>query len=78
MMRLTRTLLRHLMAVMSRHPRLKRALVDLVYRLPWADLRLRQLASRSTHASALLDLDIERMPEDSRRSLERIQARMPR
>ncbi|WP_448096594.1 hypothetical protein [Luteibacter yeojuensis] len=78
MMRLIRMLLRRLMAAISRHPRLKRGLVDLVYRLPWVDMRLRQLASRSIHTSAFLDLDIERMPEDSRRSLERIQARMPR
>lgn len=76
MTRITRMLLRHMMAVMARHPRLKRGLVDLVYRLPWVDMRLRQLASRSAHDSAVLDLDIKRMPEGSRRSLERIKARM--
>jgi hypothetical protein len=78
MKRPIRMLLRHVMAIVSRHPGLKRGLVDLAYRLPWIDIRLRQLASRSSHTSALLDLDIKRLPEGSRLALERIQARMRR
>ncbi|MGN6094248.1 MAG: hypothetical protein ACTHOL_18005 [Luteibacter jiangsuensis] len=76
MKHITRMLLRRMMAIVARHPRLKRGLVDLVYRLPWVDMRLRQLAARSAHDRALLDLDIKRMPEGSRRSLERMKARM--
>lgn len=78
MTRLPRSLLRALLAVFSRHPRLKRRLVDLVYRMPWIDARLRTLAHRAVHPEAVLDLDVTRMPEGSRRSLARIRARMPR
>jgi hypothetical protein len=73
-----RKALRYLLGSVSRHPRLKRALVDLAYRLPWFDTRLRNLVYRVEHPEAMLDVDPAHLPEGSRRSLARIRARMPR
>jgi len=78
MSQLARATLRRLLAGIARYPRIKRVLVDLVYRLPWFDGRLRDLAHRVTHPEALLDVDPGRLPEGSRQCLARIKARMPR
>lgn len=77
-MTLPRRVLRSLLAGISRHPRLKRAIVDLAYRLPWVDTRLRNLMYRVEHPEAVLDVDPAQLPEGSRRSLARMKARMPR
>jgi hypothetical protein len=78
MTHLPRTVLRMILNAVARHPRLKRYLVDAIYRVPWFDMRLRDLAHRVVHPEAVLDVDEDRMPEGSRRSLQRIRARIQR
>lgn len=72
-----RILLRRILGSVSRRPKLKRAIVDLAYRLPWVDTRLRDLVYRVEHPDAVLDVDPARLPEGSRQTLARIRARTP-
>jgi hypothetical protein len=73
-----RRLLQLVVGGLARHPRLKRAIVDLAYRIPWVDTRLRNLVYRVEHPEAQLDVDPKHLPDGSRRSLQRIRARTPR
>lgn len=66
-----------LLRFISRHPRLKRLLVDAIYRLPALDALLRSATRRTTHLQARIDVDAQHLPEGSRRSFNRIRARMP-
>lgn len=77
-MTLPRKVLRYLLGSVSKHPRVKRAIVDLAYRLPWVDTRLRNLMYRVEHPEAVLDVDPNQLPDGSRRSLARMRSRMPR
>lgn len=70
-----RRLLRYLLGSVARHPRLKRALVDLAYRIPWMDTRLRNLAYRVEHPEAMLDVDPTQLAGGSQRCLARMRAR---
>lgn len=64
--------LRDLLHFLGRHPALKRAIVDLVYRFPALDGKLRTAAHRVIHPEAVLDVDASRLPEASRRSYDRM------
>lgn len=77
-MTLFRATLRRLFGVVAKHPRLKRAIVDAAYRVPWLDTRLRHLMHRTEHPEAVLDVDPDRLPEGSRHALARMRSRMPR
>jgi hypothetical protein len=68
--------LRQLLRLLARYPRVKRAIVDVVYRLPSVDRHLRDMAHKVTHPEARLDVDPARMPSGSQRSLDRIRKRM--
>lgn len=61
-----------LLHFLGRHPALKRAIIDVVYRFPLIDGKLRTAAHRVIHPEAVLDVDATRMPEASRRSYERM------
>lgn len=74
---LLRAPLRAVLKHLSGFPRLKRFIVDAIYHLPLVDAYLRSAAHRATHPQACLDVTVERMPEGSRRSFERMRARPP-
>jgi hypothetical protein len=76
-MKYTRKPLQAILRLLSRYPRLKRHIVDLVYLLPAMDTRLRDLAHRAVHPEARLDVDPARMSEGSQRCFSRIRAGMP-
>lgn len=63
-----------LLHFLGRHPTLKRAIVDLVYRFPALDGKLRTAAHRAVHPEAVLDVDAARLPEASRRAYDRMRA----
>lgn len=69
--------LRHLLHFLGRHPALKRLIVDVIYRLPVLDAKLRTAATKAIHPDALLDIDATRMPEASRRAYDRMRRRGP-
>ena len=71
-------LLRSLLGFVEKRPRLKRLLVDLVYRIPALDAALRGASRKAIHPEARLDIDASRLPDGSRASFERIRARTPR
>ncbi|HVI53983.1 MAG TPA: hypothetical protein VM621_02890 [Luteibacter sp.] len=64
--------LRNLLHFLGRHPALKRAIVDLVYRFPALDGKLRTAAHRAIHPEAALDVDASRLPDASRRAYDRM------
>ena len=74
---LLRSPVRFLLNVMNRHPRWKRFLVDLVYKVPALDALLRHAADRAIHPDARLDVDARQLPDESRRSFERMRAGRP-
>lgn len=67
-----------LLQAVSRYPRIKRWLTGVVYRIPALDAGLRTAARRAAHPEARLDVDAGRLPEESRRSFERMRARSVR
>jgi hypothetical protein len=69
---LVRRGLRLILHFLGRHPTLKRAIVDIVYRFPTLDGKLRTAAHRAIHPEAVLDVDATRMPDVSRRAYERM------
>lgn len=73
-----RKVIRTILARLSSHPKFKRRLVDLIYRIPWMDSRLRNLAHRAAHPEAVLDVHPDQMPEESQRCMARIRARTPK
>lgn len=73
-----RSPIRLLLRSLARYPRMKRSLVDLVYKIPALDSLLRTAANRLTHPEARLDVDASQLPEGSRRSFERMRSGMPR
>jgi hypothetical protein len=64
--------LRALLRLLARYPTLKRALVNVIYRFPALDGKLRTVAHQVIHPDAVLDVDANRMPESSRRVYERL------
>jgi hypothetical protein len=64
--------LRTLLHILARYPALKRVFVDMVYRFPALDGKLRTAINRVIHPEAVLDVDATRMPETSRRAYERM------
>lgn len=64
--------LRGLLHFLGRRPALKRTIVDLVYRFPALDGKLRTAAHRVIHPGAVLDVDASRLPEASRRAYDRM------
>jgi hypothetical protein len=67
-----RQVLRGLLGRLERYPALRRFLVDVAYRFPALDARLRTAAHRVIHIEAALDVDADRLPDSSRRSYERM------
>jgi hypothetical protein len=72
-----RRALRTLLRSLARYPALKRLIVDVIYRFPSLDGKLRTAAHRIIHPEAVLDVDARRMPESSRRVYNRMR-RPPR
>lgn len=70
--------LRALLGFLGNRPRLKRFLVDIVYRAPALDAILRSASQKAIHPEARLDIDARLLPDDSRASFDRIKARTPR
>jgi hypothetical protein len=75
MTKVARTLLRYLLGGVARRPRLKRAMVDLAYRIPWLDTRLRDMIYRVEHPEAALDVDPAQLADGSKRCLARMRSR---
>ncbi len=69
---LLRHWLNYVMRWFSRYPLAKRLVVDMVYRFPALDARLRTLAHRAAHPDAVLDVDATNMPDATRRAFERM------
>lgn len=67
-----RRALRTLLRFLARYPTLKRLIVDVIYRFPSLDGKLRTAAHRIIHPEAVLDVDVRRMPESSRRAYNRM------
>jgi hypothetical protein len=74
---LIRRNLRVLLHLLARFPGIKRTLVDLVYRFPSLDGKLRTAAHKVIHPEAVLDVDATRLPEASRRAYQRMRGSFP-
>ncbi|APG04451.1 hypothetical protein BJI69_11435 [Luteibacter rhizovicinus DSM 16549] len=72
MSRFFRPALRSLLRFLGRYPALKRFLVNVIYRFPTLDGKLRTVAHRVIHPEAVLDVDARRLPESSRRAYDRM------
>jgi hypothetical protein len=57
-------------------PKLRRRLVNAIYRLPGLDLRLRKLLNATEHASNAAAVDATHLPEAARVVRDRLRARM--
>jgi hypothetical protein len=58
-------------------PKLRRRLVNAIYRLPGLDLRLRSLLNASEHATGVATVDATHLPEAACIVRDRLRARMP-
>jgi hypothetical protein len=58
-------------------PKLRRRLVNAIYRLPGLDLRLRNLLNASEHATVVPGVDATHLPEAGQSVRHRLRARMP-
>jgi hypothetical protein len=58
-------------------PKLRRRLVNAIYRLPGLDVRLRNLLNATEHTSSAAAVDASHLPEAARVVRERLRARMP-
>lgn len=59
-------------------PKLRRRLVNVIYRLPGLDLRLRNLLNATEHANSAPGVDAANLPEAARIVRDRLRARVPR
>ncbi|MBB3225848.1 hypothetical protein FHW69_000438 [Luteibacter sp. Sphag1AF] len=71
-------LVRHIVRWVSRHPSLKRALVNTIYRLPGLDMALRRAASQSSPSQTVPDVDAAHLSIESRQVFDRIRGHTPR
>lgn len=75
---MSHTVRRFLLALLrslEKYPTVKQLAVNLVYRFPQLDSKLRTAAHKVIHPEAVLDVTADRMPTGSRRAFERIRAR---
>jgi hypothetical protein len=64
--------------VVSRFPAIKRFMVNITYRFPALDARLRSTVHRMNHPEAELDVNAKRLPDSARLIFDRLRARQTR
>ena len=63
---------------LAEHPQFRRRIVNLIYRFPSLDRRLRMLLQQSAHRPAALSVDAAHLGEAGRTARDRIRARTSR